>query len=312
MQGKMEANKSQLLYAQFHTLAKNSRTNLGYRLTPRDIELLTAIDRHPMTTDQLLNVSQTFSDPFRHSQLLRRRLGCLRQNGLLQSWPLATASQGGSPHYWKLTRDGYRLLYGEDSLLPKRRYFESIALGHHHHTHALGEFLTHLLLTAAQNGVTVQHFARENSVQLKSDAGVCWPDCAFQLINRDKRRFYFVVELDNGTERVRSKQDVESIERKMRSYIGHQAQFSSQDPDRYLVLFVTTRSQQRVEHILDLAADLLDKSQRTVFLGVNLAVFLAGRPFRGSLFTDHRGRKRKLIPPHITLPKRQIHRRMAS
>ena len=37
----------------------------------------------------------------------------------------------------------------------------------------------------------------------------------------DGRTFSFVVEFDNGTERVRSKQDVESIERKMRGYDAH-------------------------------------------------------------------------------------------
>jgi hypothetical protein len=96
---------------------------------------------------------------------------------------------------------------------------------------------------------------------------------------------------------VRSKLDTESIERKIRAYDAHQRQFSALDLNRYLVLFVTTRSAARLQHILDLASMIVANPERTVFVGVDLAAYLAcENPFRQAVLTDHRGLKRTLIP----------------
>jgi hypothetical protein len=269
---------------------------LRRQLTPRDLELFGLLDRHPFTTDQLLRLSQTFPEPFTHERLLRRRLQQLREAGWLLSWPLSTISRGGSPHYWKMTRDGYRLLHGEEVGLPHRRTFETLAPGHHHHTQALGEFLVQTFVCAEQQGTTIQHFARENSVELKAAGFTVRPDCAFQLVTPEGRTYHFCVELDNGTERIRSQLDTESLERKIRGYDAHQAQFGPLDPSRYLVLFVTTRSVERLRHILSLAALVMQNPQRTVFVGVDLATYVANDPFRAASLTDHRGLKRMLVP----------------
>ncbi len=270
---------------------------LRRQITPRDIALLSAIDRHPFTTEQLLKLSATFRSPFTHERLLRRRLQQLRDEGLLRSWPLATVSRGGSPHYWKLTQTGFRLLQGDDATLPARRYFEAVTPGHHHHTRCLGEFLVHTIVSAHQRGIAVLHFARENSVELRAGEFLLRPDCAFQLRTPNHRTFHFCIELDNSTERVRSRLDVESIERKLRGYDAHQSQFEALDPQRYLVMFVTTRSKERLEHILDFAGMVMQNPQRTVFVGVTLDEFLASLdPFQEAVLTDHRRLKRMLIP----------------
>ena len=274
-------------------MAKRLTTTIG----PRDIELLTALDRCPLTVAQLCRLSQTFEQPFGNEHLLRRRLRRLAKSELVRSWPYEVASLGRSQHYFKLTRGGYRLLYGEDVALPKRRYFEAIAAGHHHHTQSLAEFLVQLLVTGHQQGVEVRHFARENSVCLKADGFTLYPDAAFQLVTPDQRSFNFCLELDNGTERIRSRQDVESIERKLRGYDAHQSQFEALDPARYLVLFVTTRSQVRLQHILDLAGMVMQNPQRTVFVGVDLETFLnTDDPFTEAVLTDHRSLKRTIVP----------------
>jgi protein involved in plasmid replication-relaxation len=266
------------------------------QITPRDIALFEAIDRHPFTTDQLLQLSCTFAEPFTQERLLRRRLQQLREAGLLQGWPLATVGHGGAPHYWKLTRPGYQWLQGDEVILPSRRYFEAIAPGHHHHTRCLGEFLVRTYVAAHQRGIAVRYFARENSVQLQAGGFTVVPDCAFQLHTPAGRVFHFCVELDNGTERVRSRLDVESIERKLRGYDAHQSQFAALDPQRYLVLFVTTRSSDRLTHILDLAAQVMRNPQRTVFVGISLDTYLkCADPFREAVLIDHRGLKRTLI-----------------
>jgi hypothetical protein len=220
-----------------------------------------------------------------------RRLQQLRDEGLIRSWPLATVAQGGAPHYWKLSQHGFRLLQGDNVALPGRRAFDAIAPGHHHHTRCQGEFLVHTIVTGFRRGIALRHFARENSVELKAG------EFLLQLRTPDGRRFHFCIELDNGTERVRSRLDVESIERKLRGYDAHQGQFDALDPNRYLVLFVTTRSKERLEHILDLAGTVMRNPQRTVFVGVTLDEYLASTdPFADAVLTDHRRLKRMLIP----------------
>ena len=273
------------------------------KISDRDLELLTAIDRTPLTSAQLRRVSQTFEIAFRDEHNLRRRLRKLTDSGLLKSWPYAIVSGGRAPQYYKLTRDGYRLLYGTNASLPRRRYFEEISHGHHYHTYYLAEAIVHLIVTGHQRGIAVRHFARENTIQLKAGGFTVYPDCAFQLVAADGRAFNFVVELDNGTERMQSKQDVESIQRKLRGYDLHQAQFAADDPSRYLVLFITTRGRYRLPKIMSLADACMQNRQRTVFVGCDLTTLLASDPFCQPVLIDHRSLRRTIIPMSATTMK---------
>lgn len=273
-------------------MAKKYQPKIG----PRDIEILSSIDRCPLTVQQLLKLSQTFARPFGSCADLRRRLRILGQAGLLSHWPYAIATTGRCPEYFKLTRNGFRLLYGERVKLPKRRHFEAISAGHHHHTSSLADMVVHLSLLATEHGCQIESYARENSVCLKAEPFTVFPDAAFVIRRADGQTFPFCVELDNGTERIRSRHDVESIERKLRAYDAHQAQFRKFDRDRYLVLFVTTRSERRLDHILQAASAVMQQPQRTVFIGSSLQQLLQCDPFIDSVFRDHRGLRRTLIP----------------
>lgn len=267
------------------------------QITERDLDVLTAIDAFPMTAAQLLAYSETFPEPFTQPRLAQRRLHALEASGYVRSWPYAMASTGRSPGYYKLTRQGYTLLHGDECVLPQRRYFEPIADAHHYHTRRLADFLIHLAVAGHRQGIGVRRFARENSIRIEAEGFTLYPDAAFQLLAADGRTFNFVVELDNGTERVRSKQDVESISRKIRGYDAHQAGFDAFDPRRYVVLFVTTRSQVRTDNILKTARELMRNPQRLVFLGIDLEAFLhRDDPVSTACFTDPRGRKFSLIP----------------
>lgn len=269
---------------------------IDLKLGERDIELLSALDRSPLTASQLCRLSKTFSKSFTDEGNLRRRLRAICEGGLLRKFPYIIASDGRAPSYYKLTREGYKVLYGMDAPTPKRRYFDEIKPGHHHHTFSLAETIVHISLTAYENEVELLHFARENSVKLVAEPFTLFPDAAFVLRGKDGRTFSFVLEFDNGTERVRSKQDVESIERKIRGYDAHQSQFDAHDPDRYLVLFISTRSQQRLQYVLDIAAEVMSQPQRRVFVGCSLSQFLAYDPFQVPLLEDHRGLRRTVIP----------------
>jgi len=283
-------------------MPKKFQTKIG----PRDLEILTALDQTPLTTAQLCRLSTTFAAPFGNQDNLRRRLRSLTTSGLVKSWRYAIATDGPSPRYFRLSRDGFRLLYGSQAPLPRRRYFEEISHGHHYHTFSLAEFLVHLLVSAGRCGHSIERFTKENSVCLKAGTFSVWPDAAFVVRRPDGRTFPFVVELDNGTERVRSRLDTECIERKLRGYDAHQAQFDKFDENRYLVLFVTTRSAKRLDHILDFAGTVMQQPHRTVFLGCCLQSFVRCDPFCDAELRDHRGLKRMLIP-QVTPATRATH-----
>lgn len=273
-------------------MPKRFNANIG----PRDLEILTAIDRTPLTPAQLCRLSATFDSPFRDEHNLRRRLRRLTAAGLMRSWPYAIVTDGRSPRYYKLSRDGYRLLHGQDAALPRRRYFEEISHGHHHHTVALADVIIHLAVSGHRHDISIRHFVRENSVRLSASGFVMYPDCAFQLVTSNGDSFNFVVELDNGTERVRTTQDIESIERKIRGYDAHQSQFKVNDDRRYVVLFVTTRSKSRLHHILSVADALMKNRERTVFVGCDAATFHTTDPFQNPVLTDHRSLRRTIVP----------------
>lgn len=272
-------------------MPKSSHIQIG----PRDTEILLALDRCPLTSGQILKVSQTFPSPFSDGNNLRRRLRSLTEAGFIQNWPYAVASDGRSPRYFKLTRDGYVTLYGPSAAPPNRRYFEEIRPGHHHHTRSLADFLVHTLTCGHKHGMRIRQFARENSFSLTTGSFTLYPDAAFQMLTPDGRDYNFVVELDNGTERVRSKQDVESIERKLRGYDAHQSRYGVHDRGRYLVLFVTTRTQERVDHILNTARAVMSNAQRTVFLATDLTTFLQCDPIVTPVLADNRGDFRTLV-----------------
>ena len=243
------------------------------KLTERDHEILQTLDQFPITPAQLCKLSQTFCRPFSDPHCVRRRLRKLAAADLVRANPYAVASFGSSPAYYKLTRAGYRTLYGPSAELPSRRYFEPIGQARHPHTIALVDFLVHLFVQTDKAGHGIRHFARENSVSLKSSSGILRPDAAFQIL-AGQRAFNFMIELDNGSERVRSLKEIESIQRKIRGYDSHSQAMKAFDPSRYVVLFVTTRPGDRLKHIMAATDALMTNRQRTLFLGTTLSDFL--------------------------------------
>ena len=214
-------------------MAKESQTII----TGRDNEILESLDRFPLTPAQLYKLSETFAMPFGDVHAVRRRLRKLASAGLVKAFPYAVASFGSSPAYYQLTRAGYRLIHGPDAELPKRRYFDAIGQARHPHTWSLADLLVHLFVVTHRMDGVVRHFTRENSVSIKTSTITLRPDAGFQ-IDLNGQAFNFVVELDNGSERVRSRLDVESIERKIRGYDAHSASLPAYDASRYVVLFV--------------------------------------------------------------------------
>ena len=65
----------------------------------------------------------------------------------------------------------------------------------------------------------------------------------------------------------------------------------------FVVLFVTTRSSDRLTHILQAAARIMRNARRTLFLGVTLSTFLShDAPLTVPIFQSPTDRKQSLVP----------------
>lgn len=278
-------------------------------LTLRDLDVLQSLDRTPLTVKQLHKLSETFAEPFPNERRVQERMAKLAAAGWVHQHWYSVASRGSPPAYIQLTLAGFQQLHGAEISPPRKRYFAEVRVAHHHHTRRLADFIVQTFVAAKRAGVEVRHFARENSVRLEAGSSVLYPDCAFQLFTPDGRAFNFVVELDNGTERIRSSQDIESIERKLRGYDLHQSSTPSFDHGRFVVLFVTTRSADRLTHILEAAARIMRNPKRTLFLGVTLSEFLNhDAPLTTPICMSPIGRQQSFIPSKSPNPPRNFGR----
>ena len=264
-------------------------------LTPRDIEILTALDRCPLTASQILKISQTFALPFTHERRVRERLFQLCESGRVRRWQYATASHG-APNYYTLSRLGFRLLYGDQATPPSKRAFEPVGLSKQHHTQCLADFIVHTAVAASRGGIDFTGFYRENTLKLQVGDDCLFPDNAFQLVDDRGTDLGFFTEMDAGTERIRSPKDVESWERKIRLY----DRLQDQHVKRFRVLIVSTRSRERAAHILDLAGKLVRNPHRSLIYGISLPEYLAAsEPLRSPCFRDHRGLPVAMVPERI-------------
>ncbi|MBL9084980.1 MAG: replication-relaxation family protein [Planctomycetales bacterium] len=248
-----------------------------------------------MTTAQLLKLSQTFAaGPFSSPRTLLDRLQRLTQGGFIHRHPLAILSGrgGGLPHYYKLTPAGLRMLYGEDARPPSKRFFAPVAVARHHHTHSLSEFLVTTAVAAHRHGFRLHDIHPENMLVLDVNGELLIPDTRFDLLGTGGR-FQFLIEQDCSTETIRSMKHDDTIHRKLRLHDAYR----DLSAERHRVVFVTSRSRERLKNILDAAAGVVRNQDRTLFLGIYLADYVhAADPVRESLFLDHRGRRHSLLP----------------
>src|SRR5205823_14537684 len=122
-----------------------------------------------------------------------------------------------------------------------------------------------------------------------------FPDCAFQLLPVPGSPFSFFVEIDNATERVRSDKDLDSWQRKIRLYEALQ----DRSADRFRVLVITTRSTERLRHILTAAGELAGNPHRSLFYGIHLPRYLQqADALTSPCFLDHRRRSVVLVHQH--------------
>ena len=162
-------------------MATTTRTTL---VTPRDLDILKAVDRSPLTALQLLKLSETFCLRFTTERRVRERLHVLCSAGWVRRSQYATASSGAL-NYYLLTKLGYQILHGPDAVAPTKRYFSPVGIASQHHTQSLADFIVHTALCAHRAGVAFTGFSRENTLRLDLGSQSQWPDCGFQLIGQD-------------------------------------------------------------------------------------------------------------------------------
>src|SRR5437867_2785713 len=130
-------------------------------LTPRDRDILTALDHCPLTARQILTLSETFRYPFTSERKVRARMQRLAESGRVSRWPYLAIAGRTAPLYYTLTREAYRLLYGVDAQPHARRAFRPVAIARQEHSYALAQFIVHTLIAAHRSGIAVEQFGRE-------------------------------------------------------------------------------------------------------------------------------------------------------
>jgi len=262
-------------------------------LTARDLEILVALDRCPLTVVQLLKLSQAFARPFTDERRVRERMLVLCTAGRVRRWLYATAG-AGAQGYYRLTPLGYCLLHGSEAVPPVKRHFSPVALAHQHHTCRLADFVVHTAVAAHRAGIAFTGYYGENTVRLQVGEESLWPDASFQLVLPGGAAFGYFLEVDNSTERVRSDKDQDSWRRKILLY----DRFQDSCGKRFRVLVATTRSRERLRHILDTAAETVQNRNRRLLYGIYLPAYLQEQDaLRVPCFRDHLGRPTALLYP---------------
>ena len=178
-------------------------------------------------------------------------------------------------------------------MLPSRSFFRPVSLSLQEHTRAISDFLVKLNVDANRQGISVGGFYRENALELCLGARKMKPDCAFQLVDHTGRDFNYLVEMDCGSEPIRSKKQRESLEQKIRFYDEYQ----DQTDKRFRVLVLFTKSPSRLNRFCHLAKEVVRNPNRTLIYASLLSDYLnCENVLSSSLFLDRNNRLRSLIP----------------
>ena len=267
---------------------------MAYQLTHRDEQTLFALQKLPLTSQQLFRLSQTFSEPFPSERVLRRRMKRLEEEEIVRRFYYAFPSDGRNPAYWRLTRQSYRLingLTGEDPL-PRRSFFAPMGVSLHFHTHRVSEVVVEMLTKAHENGITVEELSIEKSLALHAGEWIT-PDASLTLLTQEGRSYRFFCEIDTASERVATKQRLpSSIQKKLEFY----ERYRLSNPDPFRVLFVCTSSKQRALNILHFGAGLTNNhSAQSIYAAFLPDVLASNDCLTQGVFFNHRLEPTKLV-----------------
>ena len=279
-------------------------------LKERDRATLRLLSMSPLTAPLILKGSCSFALPeqeenFHDERRVRERLQRLEEARLVRSGHIP--SGGAIVNYYRLTYEGFRTVAEPGARFPVKSFFEPIAISRMQHTLRLAEVIVHALVAAHRGHIALTQFIRENELQLDESGEAHFPDAYLQF-RSGGRMFNLMLEIDNSTEPLEG--DTRSaIERKLRAYKLHQDSalewwHRSGRPrhlnPRFRAVFLT-RSAERAEHIVALAAELATNRDRLVCYAAMQEEFLAEPDaLRVPLCLDHFGHWQALVNPHPT------------
>jgi hypothetical protein len=256
---------------------------------------------------QLLEESVTFDEPYTNLNFLRRNLQKYTDARWIRCFQYATTSRG-TLNYYKLTRDGFRLLHQDDGTPePTASYFAEIPVSRQEHSRALADVIVCAIVAGHRSGIRLTHFCPENQLTLSVDEQTLKPDFQMTLEAPTGQLFKFLVELDNSTEPLEATDPKrESIQRKLVFYERFQEHWLHRwrqrgregFPPRFRVLLFT-RSTQRVRDMLAVARTVSRWRNRRLCYAVTIEEFLAeSDAVRAPIFLDHFGCWQGLMQLH--------------
>jgi DNA-binding Lrp family transcriptional regulator len=259
---------------------------MAFQLTHRDEQTLFALQKLPLTSQQLFKLSQTFSQSFPSERILRRRMRRLEEEGIVKRFHYAFPSAGRNPAFWRLTRTSYRLingLTGEDPL-PRRSFFAAMGVSLHFHTYRVAEVVVQMLVQAHRSGIEVADLSVETSLALHAGEWIT-PDASLSLQTEEGRPRRFHLEIDTSSERVATKMRLpSSIQKKLEFY----ERYRLTNPDPFRVLFVCTSSKQRAMNILHFGSGLTNNRSAQSVYAVYLPELLASQNcLHEPIFSNH-------------------------
>lgn len=264
-----------------------------YGLADRHFDLLGALAWGPLSTRQLVKLSQSWPEPFPNDRQLRSQMQRLARERLVVARPFAMLTSGNPENYYQLTPSGFRLLFG-DVPRSSASLFKPLPLARQAHQRALMDFLAHTAVAAHRAGAELVDLHPENSLVLSTGLESIRPDATFALVAAG-RRYQYYLEIDNATAALAAARPRDSIGQKLRVYEAVQDQ---QPDERFRVLIVSVRpTHQRLANIRRLAATLARNPLRTLCLTCALDDFLVSPDALASeLWLDHRDRRLSLLP----------------
>lgn len=275
-------------------------------MLPRDLAILSLLDKTPATTTQLVRASITFgSDPFTNERRARERMQALGGEKLVRPFSLGITG-GGTANYYRLTAEGFRLLHGAETVLPHRSWFAELPPSRLMHTLELADVIVHTLVAGHNFRIGLTKFHRENELVLETGIHRVSPDCHLQFFTAG-RLFNVLLELDRSTESLDSAAAT-SIRSKLLAYEAYQdfvwtdwKQQGERGPRPYFRVAFLTASQERAHHILALARECARNKDRRLCYASTRDSFLADPDaLRAPVFLDHHGHWQALVNVHPT------------
>ena len=253
-----------------------------------------------LTAEQVFRLSETFAEPFPTVRRTQARLGQLAASGMLLAWRYSTIGQGSAPHYYKLSPESFRLLFGHEAQLPSKRFLHEVKVSQQEHKRLLGDFTVHTAVAAHRRGFSFVYFHPENTHRIETADGTIFPDQAFglhlHLRPATQVQLNFHVELDNSTEPVRSLDRLDSWQNRLRRYYQNEAS----NNERSRLIIVSTKNGNRLANILDLARRLNPTPSYSMAIGVFLSEYLAEPdPFFAPCFLDQHNARCRLCGDHL-------------